>query len=311
MAEHGEIETLESRISTRLAKMAPAERRVAEYLRTHQEQAVFASAEEIGAAAGVSDATVVRTAKTLGYSGMVELKFSIGQETLARAKPMQRMHSRIEEVGADAPALWQQLFREAHDRLRETERNVTEGEFTAALDLVRGARSVLCFGIGPSESVARYLALLLARRGKPARATGATGFRLADDLLNLEPGDVVILFSPARLLRELEVILNRADEVDARVILVTDSLEPVLGSRVDLVLRAVYSVSGFTGETFSSMVLADALLLALAAGEHERTTARSEKLTELRSSLIGSDSRNLVRRTRRRPGNGPDEAPQP
>jgi DNA-binding MurR/RpiR family transcriptional regulator len=298
--EQGELETLESRISTRLAKMAPAERRVAEYLRNHQEQVVFASAEEIGAAAGVSDATVVRTAKTLGYAGMVELKFSIGQETLSRAKPLQRLQTRIEEVGTDAPALWQQLFREAHDRLNETESQVSEADFTAAVDLIQGARSVLCFGVGPSESIAHYLALLLSRRVKPARATGATGFRLADDLLGLEPGDVLIVFSPARLLREHAVMLSRADEVGAGVILVTDSLEPVLGDRVDVVLRAVYSVSGFTGETLSSLVLADALLLALAARNRDHATANVDKLTELRSSLIDSDSRNLVRRSRRR-----------
>jgi DNA-binding MurR/RpiR family transcriptional regulator len=300
VSEQSELETLESRISTRLARMAPAERRVVEYLRTHQEEVVFASAEEIGAAAGVSDATVVRTAKTLGYAGMVELKFSIGQEMLSRTKPLQRLQSRIEEVGADTSALWQQLFREAHDRLRETERQMSVPQFAAALDIIENARSILCFGIGPSETNAEYFALLLGRRGKAARVTGATGFRLADDLLALQEGDVVIMFSPARLLREHEVILGRAGEVGARVILVTDSLEPVLGDRVDVVLRAVYSVSGFSGEILSSLVLTDALLLALAARDQARATSCAEKLTELRSSLINADSRNLVRRTRRR-----------
>jgi DNA-binding MurR/RpiR family transcriptional regulator len=296
------LETLESRISTRLAKMAPAERRVAEYLRNHQEDAVFASAEEIGAAAGVSDATVVRTAKTLGYAGMVELKFSIGQEMLSRTKPLQRLQSRIDEVGGDASALQAQLFREAHDRLRETERQMSVPDFEAALDIITEAPRVLCFGVGPSESIARYLALLLGRRGKPAWSTGATGWRLADDLLALGPKDAVIMFSPARLLREHDVMLTRIRDVGARAILITDSLEPVLGDRVDVVLRAVYSVSGFTGETLSSLVLADGLLLALAARDQTRAAAYSEQLTELRSALIDSDSRNLIRRTRRRSG---------
>ena len=302
MPEQGELETLESRVSTRLAKMAPAERRVAEYLRNHQEEAVFASAEEIGAAAGVSDATVVRTAKTLGYAGMVELKVSMGQEMLSQSKPQQRLQSHIDEVGGDASALWQQLFREAHERLRETERQMSVPDLEAALDIIIEAPRVLCFGIGPSESTARYLALLLARRGKPAWATGATGWRLADDLLALGPADAAILFSPARLLREHDVILTRAHEVGARVILITDSLEPVLGDRADVVLRAVYSVSGFTGETLSSQLLADGLLLALAARDRTRAAAYSEKLTALRSSLIESDSRNLIRRTRRPSG---------
>jgi DNA-binding MurR/RpiR family transcriptional regulator len=174
------------------------------------------------------------------------------------------------------------------------------GDFEAALNLIEGARSLLCFGVGPSETNSQYFALLLRRRGKPARSTGATGFRLADDLFTLDEGDAVVMFSPARQFREHEVILARAREVGARVLLITDSLEPVLGDQVDVVLRAVYSVSGFTGEILSSLVLTDALLLALAARDKERTAASSDKLTELRSSLINADSRNLVLRTRRR-----------
>ena len=84
--------TLEERVASRLAGMSRAERRVAEYLRTHQQDAVFASADEIGVASGTSDATVVRTAKALGYSGLTELKQLVGQEMI-KPKPFERLQS--------------------------------------------------------------------------------------------------------------------------------------------------------------------------------------------------------------------------
>jgi DNA-binding MurR/RpiR family transcriptional regulator len=293
--------TLEERVVSRLAGMSRAERQVAEYLRNHQKDAVFASADEIGVASGTSDATVVRTAKALGYSGLTELKQLVGQEMIKAPKPSERLYNRIEEVGPEASSLLGQLFRETYERLAETERQLSDADFVRALDILAGARRTLCFGLGPSEGNAHYLALRLSRLGYPANGTGVTGFRLADDLLMLTESDAVVLFSPARLLREHEVILSRVEEVGARSILITDSLGPVLSGRVDLVLRAAYSQSGFVGEAFTSMIIADALFLGLAARDEGRTTTRSDLLTKLRSELIESDSRDLVSRSRRRP----------
>lgn len=295
--------TLEERVAARLAGMSRAERRVAEYLRTHQQDAVFASADEIGVASGTSDATVVRTAKALGYSGLTELKQRVGQEMIKKPQPFERLYNRIEEVGPETSSLLGQLFRETYERLGETERQLTNDDFVRALDILAAAGRTLCFGLGPSEGNAHYLALRLSRLGYPATATGATGFRLADDLLMLTKSDAVVLFSPARLLREHEVILSRVESVGARAILITDSLGSVLGDRVDLVLQAAYSQSGFIGEAFTSMIIADALFLGLAARDEQRTTSRSDLLTRLRSDLISSDSRDLVRRSQRRPRN--------
>jgi DNA-binding MurR/RpiR family transcriptional regulator len=292
--------TLEERVASRLAGMSRAERRVAEYLRTHQQDAVFASADEIGAASGTSDATVVRTAKALGYSGLTELKQLVGQEMIKKPKPSERLYNRIEEVGPETSSLLSQLFRETYERLEETERQLSNEDFDRAVDILAGARRTLCFGLGPSEGNAHYLALRLSRLGHPASGTGATGFRLADDLLMLTESDAVVLFSPARLLREHEVILSHLKSLGARTILITDSLAPLLGDRVDLVLHAAYSQSGFVGEAFTSMIIADALFLGLAARDEGRTTAQSDLLTKLRSELINSDSRDLVSRSQRR-----------
>lgn len=294
-------EPLQDRIAERLASMSPAERRVAEYIRHNSHAAAFASAEDIGAAAGVSDATVVRTAKSLGYSGLPELKRLIAHQVMTAVDPNARLHGRIGQVGAEPASLAEHVYAEAQELLAETHRLLTDDKLAAAVDLLATAGQVLCFGVGPSETVARYFALRLRRLGRAARATGATGFRLADDLLTLSTADVVLMFAPSRLLHDHDVLVDHAHKVGAQVVLVTDSLGPVLGTRVDIILHAVRSSSGFTGEVMNAMFVAETLAVSLTARDKDGSTMTAERLSALRSRLIDADSREHVRRARRRP----------
>jgi DNA-binding MurR/RpiR family transcriptional regulator len=293
-------ESLQDRISAHLARMSRAERQVAEYLRNNSQEVIFATAEQIGVASGTSDATVVRTARKLGYAGLLELRYSLGHQAVEKTNTAARLRDLLEEAGPGQASLVTRVFEEAAERLTGTLRLISEADFEKTVDLLAGAREILTFGVGPSESVARYVALRLGRIGKRARATGATGFRLADDLLELAAGDTVVLFSPARLLAEIEVVIHQAEAVGASIVLVSDSLGPLFEDRVHVVLPALHSTRGFTGEGLSAQVLADALLVAVAAKNEHRVTAAAELLTTIRSELIQTDSRDYVSRRNRR-----------
>jgi len=96
------------------------------------------------------------------------------------------------------------------------------------------------------------------------------------------------------------VLIEHARSVGARIVLLTDSLGSLLGERVDVVLPAVHSPSGFTGEGLSSQVVTDALVLGVATRDEKRATDTSELLTNLRTRLTDTDSRDYVSRTDRR-----------
>jgi DNA-binding MurR/RpiR family transcriptional regulator len=272
--------SLRDRITGRLATMSMAERKVAEYLRDHSREVVFATAGQIAAAAGTSDATVVRTARSLGYSGLLELRHSLTRQVVRATSPAQPA-----ATGSPAAALLTQVFTEAAQRLADTRRLTSEKAFATAVDALAGAREVLAFGIGPSETAAAYLALRLRRIGKRARATGATGFRLADDLLELGGNDVVVLYSPSRLLPEIDVVLDHAAAVGAGAVLISDSLGPAFAGRVRVTLTAVPTSTRATGESLPAQVLTDALVLGVRAKDEARATERAELLTALRSEL--------------------------
>ena len=67
-------DTYAARVGERGDSLAPAERRVAELLLDLGPEATLLSAAALAEQLGTSDATVVRTAKSLGYTGLAELR---------------------------------------------------------------------------------------------------------------------------------------------------------------------------------------------------------------------------------------------
>jgi DNA-binding MurR/RpiR family transcriptional regulator len=275
---------------TRLSdKLAPAERKVARYMLDHLDEMVFASGETIGGLTGTSDATVVRTAKALGYSGLPELKRSIGASLALRSRPSAILHQRVEHLDAAPETVIDQVADEAIELVEESRRMLKQSAFGDALKLLARAPEIVTYGIGPSGFAAGYLALKLNRIGRRARRATATGFQLADELLPLRSGDVVTLFAPARGMREFDATLDHANATGADVVLVTDGLGARYGGRVAAVLPAPFGPTGRTSTMLGELIVVDALLLALAALDEPRAMAGSDRLNHLRNAVTGEE----------------------
>lgn len=67
-------------IHAQLDEMFPAERKVAEYILDHPENAAQISITELADLSGTSDATVIRMCKRLGYKGFYQMKIALSSE---------------------------------------------------------------------------------------------------------------------------------------------------------------------------------------------------------------------------------------
>lgn len=67
-------------IRSQLGDMFPAERKVAEYILDHPEDAAQISVTELADLSGTSDATVIRMCKRLGYKGFYQMKLCLSSE---------------------------------------------------------------------------------------------------------------------------------------------------------------------------------------------------------------------------------------
>ncbi|QUH03886.1 MurR/RpiR family transcriptional regulator [Saccharopolyspora erythraea] len=279
---------LGSRVRERLGGLSRAEQKVARYLlNMPQEQLVFATAEELGQHTGTSDATVVRTARKLGYSGLPALKREVGGALVNTVAPATRLEQRLAAIGPDLERAVSTVFTEAREDLENTQAALDVDDVREAVSLLAHAREVMAFGVGGSELGARHLALRLNRLGQRARFVGSTGFRLADDLLPLGRDDVLVVYLPGRSLHELEVLLDHARSVGARRILISErNLAKRLRPLLDVSLYAAGGAGRIAAESTSAIALTDLLVHGVAAMHEARAIATRATLTTLRERLM-------------------------
>jgi DNA-binding MurR/RpiR family transcriptional regulator len=265
-------------------ELSPKERAVADFYVEHREEAAFLSAAEIAERLGTSDATVVRAVKAMGYTGMSELRRELIDELRARATPAVRLGRSLEDVGEDPLGYLLGIEIERLEQVRAAER----ADFERGVDVLGEAERVLAFGLGPTAALAEYFARRLGRFGRPVEAIGAGGLPLADRLLGLRAGDVLLLIVFESLDRDADVALARANELGLPVVLLTDTLGAKLADRIEVAVSSPRARGGaFRGGT-TTVALLDALLLALAARDRSRSLASMTELNRLRKQLRGT-----------------------
>jgi DNA-binding MurR/RpiR family transcriptional regulator len=280
------ITDLRARIREHWNELSPGGQDVCKSLREiAPEQLLYKSAVDIGRETRTSNATVVRTLQSLGYSGLAELKTAVARPFTDQTAPEVRARRRVESTGGDMTHIWDSVTAEWIDRIELMRASFSADDYQKAIKLILGAREVVSFGIGSSFVVAEHLSLKLRRTGRRARAVHSSGFRLPDDLLGIDRGDVVIVFAPGRVLADIDVLLDRVRIVGATSILVTAELSDQLGDAVTVVLNAPHSPTGLTGDAATAMVVADSLVQGVAALDIETTVETSHTLTVLREQM--------------------------
>jgi len=290
-ADSGEIRNeaitdLRRRIRDHWDGFSPAARAVCRSLaESSAEHLLFMSAIDLGQESRTSNATVIRTLQALGYSGLAELKSKVAAPFTTSTRPELRARQRTEASGGDLPNVWERVHAESLDRIELMRKSFDLESYADAVQLLLGAGHVVTYGFGASFVAAEHLALKVGRLGRRVRCIESAGFRFADDLLGIERGDVVVVFAPARLVTDVEVLLDRTRAVGAQTILVTDELVDQLAGDVTTVLHSPNTPTGLTAEPLTSLVVADALAQGLAASDVERTVESSHTLTTLREQL--------------------------
>jgi len=279
--------TFDDRIAQRFADISPAEQRVVRFFQHHREEVLIASASAMASKAKTSDATVVRAARSLGYSGLDALRRALAQEMRGNLSPADRLSRTLDVVGGSAAAAFQTTIETHLECLQRLSSSIAPKHFEDAVGAIIAARRVVVFGIGPSSALANYFVIQLGRFGIDAISLTNTGRLFADDLMRLRGGDLVIIFAYGRVYPELRAVLDAAKELRLRTMLVTDTLAAALKRRVEMVLSVPRGRSDMLSMHTATLGFIEALLVGAAASRPEETLSSLRKLNMARNKLAG------------------------
>ena len=290
----------EALVQGALADLTPAEQRMARFFADRKEVVLLGSAAEIAEQAGVSDATVVRTSRSLGFESLSALRAVLLSELKGSASPGRRLKRTLDEVGDSSEHVLRHVIGVHEETLDVLKREDFARAFSRAVPILAGATRRHVFGIGPSGAVAQYASLQFNRVGLATSTLSATGIALADQLLPLSHGDAILLIAYASLYREAAVVVRRARDLKVPVILVSDSLGPQIADAITEVLPVPRGRADHLAMHGGTMVLIEALTIALAARHRGQALKTLEQLSALRGAIDKTWLKRDVKPKRRR-----------
>jgi DNA-binding MurR/RpiR family transcriptional regulator len=277
--------TLDERIAAARSTLSPAEDKVADFLAQHREEVVFLSAMEIAGRLDTSDATVIRAAQSLGYSGLNDLKTELRDALRTRATPTLRLGRSLEDLGEHPTAVLDHVLATEMQLLQDARDTLRVQDFDRALDLLAGAQRVVIQGLGPNAPLGEYFAARLRRMRRAAVAVGARGQGLADALIDMRKGDVIVVLAYDQANPESILTLDRARKLKLPSILVTDTLGLALIGQFTVALSARRAGGGMFHLSAITVVVLDALLFGLAGRDRAGALDAAEELQEIRARI--------------------------
>ena len=271
-----------TRVLASLAETAdvlrPSERKVAEFVARDPLAATRMTISTLAGKAQVSEPTVVRFCRGLGYEGFIDFKLALAGD-LAGGTPFvdQEIASndRPDTVGA-------KTFGAAVKQLTRVRDTLDYSAMIRAAEAIERAGRIDVCGVAQSNFVASEMQHRLARMGFAAIAMADAHMQM-QSVASLGTGDVALIMSFAGQSREPVTVANLARSTGATVIAITKA-DSALGRAGDIVINVdsdeqifVYTSSA---TRFAHMLVVDILatLLALRGGQPMLERLRRSRL---------------------------------
>ena len=249
-------------------------RKVADVILRQPEMAIYASVNEVAAVAAVSEATVMRFCRILGFKGFQDFKIALAREMVI---PSPRFHEDAGGEGEDEVDSVRQVFQTNGVALQNTLEILEIEAMKEAAQLLLTAGQVMVVGVGGSGPAVTYAGNRFLLLG--LKAYLCTDFYLMLMAASmLSRGDVVLAISNLGTTREIVETVGIAREREARVICITNnSLSPLARIANPVLVTASREVTlpeDAVASLICQIAILDALcaLIALARGAQTRET---------------------------------------
>jgi DNA-binding MurR/RpiR family transcriptional regulator len=209
--------SLVSRIRTAMPGLSAAERRLAEAMLDFPGDIAGYSASELARLANVSNATVTRFIRRLGYAGYEAARRSVRDEHGA-GSPLYLAG------GRGSAALGSLADHLDHDvtNLQATFQRLTEPEIDAVARRMTTARRVWIVGFRASHGFAAYLRWQIYQVIEGATVVPGAGETLAETVASMTADDVAIVFALRRRVAVQPELLRQIARTGADIALITN-----------------------------------------------------------------------------------------
>lgn len=288
------------RIQDRYGNLRPSEQIVADYLRNNADKRMNHSITELAQILGVSEATVSRFSRALGYSGFSDLKLSMAEGAVRRSGIINIPTELDPEDTLIATSA--KLAGLLSAAIQSTQANLDTERLDRCLAMIRSARKIVLAGCGGAAAICDEAAHLFMKAGLDATSY-SDGYTQIVVAANLRPDCLMIGISHTGTTQNVANALRLARKNGAMTLAITSDPAMEVGQAAEIILTTGHSTTpsvplfgDFLEGRISQLFLIDILYLGLVLPDgsesrrHLATTADALERYFKRAEQPGSRS---------------------
>ena len=253
------------------------QKRIAEYIVNHYDKAAFLTAAKLGVEVGVSESTVVRFVIELGFEGYPEFQKALQELIRTKLTSVQRVQVTNQLIG-DGDILSKVLYSDI-DKIKRTLEGIDKNAFDDAVKNIVQARKIYILGMRASSNLAGFLNYGLSIiYDKVKLVKASSGIEIFEQLMSVQPNDVVIAVSFPRYSRTLVNAVNYAKQSGAKIIALTDSEKSPIAPFSDCLMTAKSEMVSCVDSLVAPFSVLNAFIVSLALKKKSEVATAFEEL---------------------------------
>lgn len=251
-----------SQIEKKYVTMSKRHKLLSDFVRENYHKAAFMNVEQLAAATGVSEATVVRFSAELGYEKYSKFQHALNDYAMSNLTTVQRLE-RAHEQYQDTDILSSVLETDI-EKIRTTLAQIDRVAFNGSVDALINAKNIYIIGLRGSSSLARFLEYYLNHLIPNVKlVNGASVGDIFEQMFRIGVDDVIIGISFPRYSLRTVRALRYAKKNGATVVALTDGVNSPIWELSDYQLIAKTDMEAFVDSLVAPMSVINALVVAI------------------------------------------------
>lgn len=260
--------------------MSKGQKKLATYITTNYDTAVFMTAAKLGAMVGVSESTTVRFATLLGYSGFPEFHKALEELVKDKLHSVQRIEITASKM--TETQVLETVMESDAEKIKLTLETISKSAFDEAVESIMSARRIYVVGIRTCTPLAQFLGFYLNLLFDDVTiVTTNSASEIFEQMINVNNEDVVIGISfPRYSMRTLKA-MEFANDRNAKVISITDDKNSPLNLYSSCNLLAKSDMATVVDSLVAPLSVINALVVTLCMKKPDYVTGKLDMLDKL------------------------------
>lgn len=243
------------------SSLRKSEMKVADFILEHPEAAIHFSVSELAEQTGVSDPTVIRFCRNLGFKGFQDFKIYLAQNIIPEIRNIHESVNKDENV----PDLVQKVFDANIAAVKSTLDTLDFASIEAAINELSNASRIMFFGLGNSAVVAKDAFHKFFRIGIPCQWFEDSHMAMMAASI-MKPDEVLVVISHSGSTMDIVDVLEVASKTGADTIAIVSHHKSPVSGKAKLTLCVASTETEYRFEPMASRIAQLSVIDVLSVG---------------------------------------------